>query len=207
MGILTYDRASLAATLGKLDHKQRGAFAASCAQRLSRCFINPRVRHERPQDVELAEQALDELWASATGGDGRRLPAFVAALDRTPELTADEKWLGPAAWQMDALQALFYAGRSWEEPTPEPVLQCADCSTNGAYFLDEALPERGGTGDADPLTQPVRYFEYRELERQRDDMAQILSSDTKDWRPSLREMRARSDAYAQEFFTALETLV
>ena len=48
----------------QLGRHQRGAFAASCVQRLARGFLDsPAVHVERPNDVQVAQGLLlSELW-------------------------------------------------------------------------------------------------------------------------------------------------
>jgi hypothetical protein len=219
MALIVLDRAGLARSLQPLGQHQRGAFAASCAQRLAPGFLDsPQVHVERPDDLRVARGLLTELWAAATSGTAARLGPLVRAVERMPELTAYEQWEGRGAFQTDALAALLYAGRCWEELSPRPnyVVQSALCAFDSAAFLDRQLdpgPEE------DPLEElialidhgipiphpPSGPFQPRELQRQREDLAAISTARPEAWESVLAQMRHASEAYAMEFLAALES--
>jgi hypothetical protein len=140
MAVIVLDRSWLSHSLQPLAQHQRGAFAASCAQRLAPGFLDsPAVRVERPDDLQVARRLLSELWAAAGSGTGARLGPLVRTVERMPELTAHEQWEGRGAYQTDALAAMLYAGRSWEPSPTNYVLQCAQRAFYAAAFLDRQL--------------------------------------------------------------------
>jgi len=211
------DRARLKQRLQPLARHQRGAFAVSCAQRLAACFLGSlRVQQERPDDLRLAEQMLAELWTAAVTSIPERLGPLVTELEGMPELTAYEQWQGRGAYQTHALAAMLYAGRSWEEQSPNYVVQCAQCVFDAALFLDRELDP----APVDPLSEetlralveggpafsdPSGPFQPRELQRQKEDLAAISIADSKIWGEVVAKMRDASGAYSREFFMALES--
>jgi hypothetical protein len=218
MAPILLDRAGLSRSLQPLGRHQRGAFAASCAQRLAPCFLDsPQVRVERLGDLRVAQGLLTALWAAAASGTAASLGPLVRAVERMPELTAQEEWEGRGAYQTDALAVMLYAGGSWE-PSPKPnyVVVCAQRAFDSAAFLDRQLaPEP----EEDPLITAVRAFveegisepeppsgpfQPRELQRQREDLAVISAARPEAWETVLAQMRQASEAYAREFVAALE---
>jgi hypothetical protein len=99
--------------------------------------------------VQLAGQVLTELWAAAASDSPGRLDLLVRELEQMPELTADEEWPGWGAYQTDALAAMLYAGRSWQEQSPNYVVQCARRVFDAAFFLDREL----APAPVDPLSE------------------------------------------------------
>jgi hypothetical protein len=220
MAPILLDRPGLARSLQPLGRHQRGAFAASCAQRLAPCFLDsPQVRIERPGDLRVARGLLTELWTAAASGTAARLGPLVRAVERMPELTAQEEWEGRGAYQTDALAVMLYAGCSWEQRPLKPnyVVVCAQRAFDAAAFLDRQLaPEP----EEDPLITAIRAlveegisepeppsgpFQPRELQRQREDLAAISAARPEAWEMVLARMRQASEGYAREFVAALES--
>jgi hypothetical protein len=218
MAVILLDRRGLARSLQPLGQHQRGAFAASCAQRLAPGFLDsPAVRVERSDDLQLAQGLLTELWAAAASGTAGRLGPSVRAVERLPELTAQEEWEGRGAYQTDALAALLYAGRSWQPSPTNYVVGCAQRAFDTAAFLDRQLapvPEADSLGDLRALIEhgiplpdpPSGPFQPRELRRQREDLAAITAAEPATWEAVLAQMRQASAAYAREFLAALESV-
>jgi hypothetical protein len=150
MAVIALDRAHLSRSLRPLARHQRGAFAVSCAQRLAACFLrSPMVQQERPDDLRLAQQVLAELWTASVTDLPERLLPLVTELERMPELTAYEQWRGRGAYQTHALAAMLYASRTWEEQSPNYVVQCTQCVFDAALFLDRRLDP----APVDPLSE------------------------------------------------------
>lgn len=217
MASILLDGAGLARSLQPLGRHRRGAFAASCAQRLAPCFLDsPLVRVQRPGDLRVAQGLLTELWAAAASGTAARLGPLVRAVERMPELTAQEEWESRGAYQTDALVAMLYAGHSWEPSSTNYVVVCAQRAFDAAAFLDRQLapkPEEDplitairalveeGISEPEPPTGP---FQPRELQRQQEDLAAISAARPEAWEPVLAQMRQASEAYAREFVAALQ---
>ena len=216
MAVTVLDRAWLFRRLQPLAQHQRGAFAASCAQRLAPGVLaSPAVRVERPDDLRVAQGLLSELWVAAISGPAARLGPLVRAVERMPELTAQEQWQGRGTYQTHALATLLYAGRSWEPSPTNHVVQCAQCAFDTAAFLDRQLDPT----PVDPLEDvralidhgiPVPHppsgpFQPRELQRQREDLAAISAADPEAWETVLAQMRQASESYAREFLAAVES--
>jgi hypothetical protein len=220
MTVILLDRRGLARSLQPLGRHQREAFAASCAQRLARGFLDsPAVRVERPDDLQVAQGLLSELWAAAASGTAARLGPLVRAVEQMPELTATEEWEGRGAYQTDALAALLYAGRSWEPSPTNYVVGCAQRAFDSAAFLDRQLapvPEENSLEDLRALIEhgiplpdpPSGPFQPRELQRQREDLAAINAAEPATWeavlaqmrthrRPTLRTFSPRSNQYSR----------
>jgi hypothetical protein len=217
MALILLDRRGLARSLRPLGRHQHGAFAASCAQRLARGFLDsPTVRVERPDDLQVAQGLLTELWAAAASGTAARLGPLVRAVEQMPELTAYEEWEGRGAYQTAALAALLYAGRSWEPSPTNYVVQCAQRALDTAAFLDRQLapvPEADPLEDLRALTDygiplpdpPSGPFQPRELQRQREDLAAITAAEPASWEAVMAQMRHASAAYATELLAALQS--
>lgn len=216
MAVIEPDRARLSQSLQPLARHQRGAFATSCAQRLADCFLDSTtVQQERPDDLRLAQQVLGELWSAAVTAIPGRLGQLVRELERMPELTAYEQWQGRGAYQTHALAAMLYAGRTWDEQSPNYVVQCAQCVFDAALFLDRELDP----APVDPLSEstlralvegraipdPSGPFQQRELRRQREDLAAIGAAGLEEWETVVAELRCASEAYSREFLAALES--
>jgi hypothetical protein len=217
MAVIVLDRAWLSRRLQPLAQHQRGAFAASCAQRLAPGFLDsPAVRLERPDDLQVAQRLLSELWTAAASSTAARLGPLVRAVERMPEVTAHEQWEGRGAYQTDALAALLYAGRSWEPSPTNYVLQCAQRAFYAAAFLDRQLAQ---VPDEDSLEEirmlidhgipppdpPSGPFQLRELQRQQEDLAAINAAHPGAWETVLHQMRQASEAYSTGFLAAVES--
>jgi hypothetical protein len=217
MAVIELDRVRLSQSLRPLAGHQRGAFAVSCAQRLAACFLDsPSVQQERPDDLRLAQQVLAELWTAAATDIPERLGPLVGELERMPELTADRQWHGRGAYQTHALAAMLYAGRSWQEQSPNYAVQCAQCVFDAALFLDRRLDPapvdplsesvlRALVEDGRAVPDPSGPFQPRELRRQREDLAGISAADPEEWETVVAQMRGASEAYSREFLAALES--
>ncbi len=199
MAVIVLDRAGLARSPRPLGRQRRGAFVASCAQRLASCFLrSPNVQRERPNHVELAQRVLTELWTAATTDTTDGLGPLIGPLERMPELTAHEQ--GRGAYQTHALAAMLYAVHTWEEESPNYVLQCAQCTFDTAAFLDRRLDPTV----VDPVTAiralveddvtvpdpPSGPFQPRELQRQEEDLAAISAAPQEAWEAVVAGMQA-----------------
>jgi hypothetical protein len=216
MAVIGPDRVRLSQALRPLARYKRGAFAVSCAQRLAACFLDsPRVQQERPDDLRLVQQVLAELWTAAATDIPERLGPLVEKVERMPELTADRQWHGRAAYQMYALEAILYAGRSWEDQAVNYAVQCAQCVFDAALFLDRRLDPT----PVDPLSEstlralvegrgvpdPSGPFQPRELRRQSEDLAAISTADSAVWGDVVGRFREASDVYSRDFLAALDS--
>ena len=216
MAVIVLDQARLSGQLQPLPRHKRGAFAASCAQRLAGCFLDsPLIRRERPDDFRLVKNTLEELWAAARHDTPERVDDLTFALEQLPELLADVQWRGRGAYQTHALAALVYAAESWDDTSPESAVECAQHVFDTAAFLDRRLdPSPIESLDAihafidhgapmpDPATGP---FQTRELQRQQEDLAMITRAVPEAWGTTLSEIRRNSEAYAEAFQEALDS--
>lgn len=210
---MAVDAPALQRTLESVSPSRRPAFGASCAQRLSRCFLNSRVRAERPVDAQTIEFALDKAWESSLTGSIADVADIRAKLEAMPEYSLEEEPDSLEAFRLDLLVILDATLRSCEDGSPRHLLLAARRAFDAAWFLEGRLhiPE----GPVDPLDDSVpswknpstqdraMHFHTRELDHQEADLALISSMGPTGWEAALHSMRESSQAYANDFWQVL----
>lgn len=215
MVMISVDAPALQGALQSVPPPRRTAFGVSCAQRLSRCFLNSEMRMERPADARMVESALDKVWDSSLSGSIANVADVRAKLEAMPERSLEEEPDSVEAFRLDLLVILDATLRSCQDGSPRHLLLAARRSFDAAWFLESRLhvPE----GPVDPLADlsgpswknpPTQdrpgHFHTRELDHQDADLALISSSEESEWEAALHSMRESSQAYADDFWRVLE---
>jgi hypothetical protein len=212
--VITVDAAALQGTLESVSMSRGIAFGASCAQRLSRCFLNSGIRAERPADAQTIASSLDKAWGASLAHSIDDVADIRAKLEAMPERSLEEEPDSVEAFRLDLLVTLDAILRSYQDGSPRQLLLAARRSFDAAWFLESRL--HVSEGPLDPRDDSVpswknpstgnrsAHFHTRELDRQKADLALISSVEPSRWQATVHSMRESSQAYADDFWRVLK---